>query len=58
MIILTNKNKRMHIEARSLETARHIAVMTGVLNIKSGMWVSSIPEKKGGMRTYSFKYKE
>ncbi len=48
----------VHILARNLDAAMGIAMSNKNLNIWSGKWVSSIPEKLSGLRTYSFKVKE
>lgn len=50
--------KVVHILARSLEAANNIAEANKNLYLHTGKWLSSIPEKDGGLRTYSFRVKE
>ncbi len=47
-------HKVVHILARNLAAAEGIACSNKNLDINSGKWVSSIPLKKGRIRTYSF----
>lgn len=48
----------VHILARNLDAAMGIAMSNKNLDVWSGNWVQSIPEKAGGLRTYSFKIKK
>jgi len=44
----------VHILAQDLDAAKNIAKRNKNLLISSGEWISSSPENRYGMRTYSF----
>ncbi len=48
----------VHILARNLESAKNIAKQNKTLYIHTGKLISSVLEKDGGLRLYSFRVKE
>ena len=51
-------NRTTHIQARTLKTAKNIAKLNKNLKISSGNLINSAEVEDGGLKTYSFRYKD